>query len=159
MLMGAQTIRVDGPAVKRAESNQLASASNSAEPMLESREHVPRRRGAAFVADRINGRNHANEADARRMRCRTRAAGVANLSGTAIASRQCVPEVVMSLVRLLGFSTLGCGCVVGRYRDVATSREIAYVEEKGADCHQQAHRRNHTISAPRRDPVVIARAS
>ena len=65
----------------------------------------------------------------------------------------------MSLVRLLGFSTLGCGCVVGRYRDVATSREIAYVEEKGTDCHLQAHRRNHTISAARREPVTIARAS
>jgi hypothetical protein len=66
----------------------------------------------------------------------------------------------MSLVRLLGFSTLGCGCVVGRYRDVATSREIAYVEEKGADCHQQGHRRNHTISVgARRDPVIVARAS
>ena len=37
----------------------------------------------------------------------------------------------MSLVRLLGFTTLGCGCVVGRYREVATSREVTYVEEKG----------------------------
>jgi hypothetical protein len=33
---------------------------------------------------------------------------------------------VMSLVRLLGFTTLACGCVVGRYREVATSREVAY---------------------------------
>jgi hypothetical protein len=65
----------------------------------------------------------------------------------------------MSLVRLLGFTTLGCGCVVGRYRDVATTREVAYVEEKGTECHQQAHRRNHTIAVARRDPVVIARAS
>jgi hypothetical protein len=66
----------------------------------------------------------------------------------------------MSLVRLLGFSTLGCGCVVGRYRDVGTSREIAYVEEKGASCHQHAHRRNHTIAvAVRREPGTIARAS
>ena len=66
----------------------------------------------------------------------------------------------MSLVRLLGFSTLGCGCVVGRYRDVGTSREVAYVEEKGAACHQHAHRRNHTIAvAVRREPNPIARAS
>jgi hypothetical protein len=65
----------------------------------------------------------------------------------------------MSLVRLLGFSTLGCGCVVGRYRDVATSRELAYVEEKGADCHQHGHRRNHTLTFPRRNSVAIARAS
>ena len=40
----------------------------------------------------------------------------------------------MSLVRLLGFTTLGCGCVVGRYREVATSREVNYVEEKGNSC-------------------------
>ena len=37
----------------------------------------------------------------------------------------------MSLVRLLGFTTLACGCVVGRYREVATSHEVMYVEEKG----------------------------
>ena len=37
----------------------------------------------------------------------------------------------MSLVRFLGFTTLTCGCVVGRYREVATSREVSYVEEKG----------------------------
>jgi len=50
--------------------------------------------------------------------------------------------------------------VVGRYRDVGTSREVAYVEEKGAACHQHAHRRNHTIAvAVRREPVSIARAS
>jgi hypothetical protein len=65
----------------------------------------------------------------------------------------------MSLVRLLGFSTLSCGCVVGRYRDVATSRELAYVEEKGPECHQHAHRRNHTLAIARRNTVAIARAS
>jgi hypothetical protein len=53
----------------------------------------------------------------------------------------------MSLVRLLGFTTLGCGCVVGRYREVATSREIAYVEEKGKSCGSHTHRRNHTVAA------------
>ena len=37
----------------------------------------------------------------------------------------------MSVVRILGFSTLSCGCVVGRYRDVASTREVVYVEEKG----------------------------
>ena len=55
----------------------------------------------------------------------------------------------MSLVRLLGFRTLACGCVIGRYRELATSRELTYVEEKGARCDQYAHRRNHTISAER----------
>ena len=51
----------------------------------------------------------------------------------------------MSLVRLLGFTTLGCGCVVGRYREVATSREVRYVEEKGRACSSHQHRRNHTV--------------
>jgi hypothetical protein len=58
-------------------------------------------------------------------------------------------EDAMSLVRLLGFTTLGCGCVVGRYREVATSREVAYVEEKGKSCGSHTHRRNHTIIADR----------
>jgi hypothetical protein len=51
----------------------------------------------------------------------------------------------MSLVRLLGFNTLSCGCVVGHYREVATSREVAYVEEKGQSCGNHGHRRNHTV--------------
>jgi hypothetical protein len=55
----------------------------------------------------------------------------------------------MSLVRLLGFTTLGCGCVVGRYREVATSREVTYVEEKGKTCSSHGHRRNHTIAGER----------
>ena len=55
----------------------------------------------------------------------------------------------MSLVRLLGFTTLTCGCVVGRYREVATSREVAYIEEKGEICAAHGHRRNHTIVADR----------
>jgi hypothetical protein len=58
-------------------------------------------------------------------------------------------EGVMSLVRLLGFTTLGCGCVVGRYREVATSREVTYVEEKGHSCGSHTHRRNHTIASER----------
>ena len=56
---------------------------------------------------------------------------------------------MMSLVRLLGFTTLGCGCVTGHYREVATNREITYVEEKGAGCSQSAHRRNHTLAQAR----------
>jgi hypothetical protein len=58
-------------------------------------------------------------------------------------------EAMMSLVRLLGFTTLACGCVVGRYREVATSREVTYVEEKGKTCGSHGHRRNHTIAAER----------
>jgi hypothetical protein len=56
---------------------------------------------------------------------------------------------MMSLVRLLGFTTLGCGCVTGRYREVATNREITYIEEKGSSCDCTAHRRNHTVSTSR----------
>ncbi len=52
---------------------------------------------------------------------------------------------IMSLVRLLGFSTLACGCLIGRYREVATSRDVRYVEEKGRSCTTLAHRRNHTL--------------
>ena len=55
----------------------------------------------------------------------------------------------MSLVRLLGFRTLTCGCVIGRYRELATSRELTYVEEKGTACDAHGHRRNHTIHAER----------
>ena len=55
----------------------------------------------------------------------------------------------MGLVRLLGFTTLGCGCVVGRYREVATSRELTYVEEKGESCCAAGHRRNHLVASDR----------
>lgn len=44
----------------------------------------------------------------------------------------------MSLVRLLGFTTLPCACLVGRYRERASSREIAYVEEEGESCGSRA---------------------
>src|SRR5262245_42366285 len=54
--------------------------------------------------------------------------------GIALATSTCEDNLPMSLVRLLGYTTLACGCVVGRYREVASSREIAYVEEKGASC-------------------------
>ena len=55
----------------------------------------------------------------------------------------------MSVVRLLGFATLPCGCVVGKYRDVASTREVVYVEEKGPSCESHAHRRNHTVTRER----------
>ena len=71
---------------------------------------------------------------------------------------------MMSLVRLLGFTTLSCGCVTGRYREVATHREITYVEEKGLGCADGAHRRNHTLAPARfgsaQPPLVeVAQAS
>jgi hypothetical protein len=39
--------------------------------------------------------------------------------------------------------------VIGRYREVATNRELTYVEEKGQSCDSYGHRRNHTITADR----------
>ena len=56
---------------------------------------------------------------------------------------------MMSLVRLLGFRTLTCGCVTGHYREVATNRVVTYVEEKGTTCGQHGHRRNHTLAPVR----------
>ena len=55
----------------------------------------------------------------------------------------------MSLVKLLGFTTLGCGCVLGRYREVGTNREVTYVEEKGTSCLHRNHLRNQPLSADR----------
>ena len=60
----------------------------------------------------------------------------------------------MSLVRLLGFATLDCGCVVGRYRELAVNREVAYIEEKGTTCGRHGHRRNHTVPPER--PTVLS---
>jgi hypothetical protein len=54
-----------------------------------------------------------------------------------------------SFVRLLGFTKLGCGCIVGRYRELATNRDVNYVEEKGSACSTHTHRRNHTIAERR----------
>lgn len=71
----------------------------------------------------------------------------------------------MGLVRLLGFATLNCGCVVGRYLELSGAREVVYVEEKGSDCTSGGHRRNHAIPRSRLPrpvtlPVVaVARAS
>jgi hypothetical protein len=65
---------------------------------------------------------------------------------------------MMSLVRLLGFTTLTCGCVTGRYREVATHREVTYVEEKGSGCSNHTHRRNHTLAPARRSADVAAMA-
>ena len=70
---------------------------------------------------------------------------------------------MMSLVRLLGFTTLACGCVTGKYREIATHREVTYVEEKGIGCANHAHRRNHTLAPATRAGTVasmpIAQAS
>jgi hypothetical protein len=77
-----------------------------------------------------------------------------NCPGTQIALIRCQRVTAMSLVRLLGFRTLLCGCVIGRYRELATSREVSYVEEKGSHCELHGHRRNHTI--PEHLTAVVA---
>jgi hypothetical protein len=65
----------------------------------------------------------------------------------------------MSVVRLIGFATLTCGCLVGRYRDVESRREITYIEEKGHACHDGSHRRNHTMPLARLPRTVRSAAS
>ena len=51
----------------------------------------------------------------------------------------------MSLVRLLAFETLGCGCVAGHYREAGSRRSVTYIEEKAAMCAVPSHRRNHAV--------------
>ena len=70
----------------------------------------------------------------------------AHRAGTDIAQTLFMEDVMGSVVRLLGFTTLPCGCIVGRYRDLATNRDVNYVEEKGAGCESHTHRRNHTVA-------------
>jgi hypothetical protein len=51
----------------------------------------------------------------------------------------------MSYVKLLGFSTMACGCTVGRYHELATDRVVSYIEQKGDACAYRKHRRNQTV--------------
>jgi hypothetical protein len=60
----------------------------------------------------------------------------------------------MSIVKLLGFETLGCGCVVGHYRDAGTISIVTYVEEKSVTCAEPSHRRNHATVSRRRRGVA-----
>lgn len=55
----------------------------------------------------------------------------------------------MSMVRLLGFRNLACGCVSGRYRDLDTNQELSYIEEKSPHCVDSAHQRNQPVSRHR----------
>ena len=54
----------------------------------------------------------------------------------------------MSMVRLLALDALPCGCVVGRYCDVGTHRNVTYIEDKAQTCGRLDHRRNHVVTAP-----------
>jgi hypothetical protein len=49
--------------------------------------------------------------------------------------------------------------VIGQYRELATSRELTYVEEKGVSCQLHGHRRNHTIPQERLAAPTIAFAA
>jgi hypothetical protein len=66
----------------------------------------------------------------------------------------------MSVVRILGYSTLSCGCVTGKYRELATRREVTYIEEKGKTCPNATHRRNQVLpraslsSSPRAESIA-----
>ena len=66
----------------------------------------------------------------------------------------------MLLLRLVGFTTLSCGCLVGRYREVAVNREVHYIEEKGGGCWSADHQRNHLVAgeAPQAPAVAVAAA-
>ena len=64
----------------------------------------------------------------------------------------------MSIVKLLGFETLSCGCVVGHYRDAGTVRVVTYVEEKAVTCGDASHRRNHAMLTRRRRSSVTVPA-
>jgi hypothetical protein len=46
--------------------------------------------------------------------------------------------------------------VIGRYRDLASGRELTYVEEKGSTCESHAHRRNHTVAAEREQVSAVS---
>jgi hypothetical protein len=98
--------------------------------------------GIAHICDRSDGPTAASAASA------------------ASLSREQQEFRMMSLVRLLGFTNLSCGCVTGHYRELATNREITYVEEKGSACDHHDHRRNHTLAPARFGmSAVTARAS
>jgi hypothetical protein len=65
----------------------------------------------------------------------------------------------MSIVKLLGFETLTCGCVVGHYRDAGTISIVTYVEEKATTCGEASHRRNHAVMSRRRRASAPAAAA
>lgn len=64
----------------------------------------------------------------------------------------------MSIVKLLGFETLGCGCVVGHYRDAGTVSVVTYIEEKAVTCDDASHRRNHAMMTRRRRSAATVAA-
>ena len=50
------------------------------------------------------------------------------------------------LVKFLGFTTLGCGCVSGRYREQQPPhKEEVYIDQKGEHCTNDDHQANRKL--------------
>ena len=45
----------------------------------------------------------------------------------------------MSLLRMIGFASLSCGCLVGRYHNSSLDCELDYVDQKGQRCNLVEH--------------------
>ena len=59
------------------------------------------------------------------------------------------------MLRIVRFETAACGCLIGKYRDTITGREMACVEASAAPC--DAHRRNDLLAqASARQPLRAA---
>ena len=52
----------------------------------------------------------------------------------------------MAPLQLIGFTRLGCGCLVGRYLQRDPDREIDYVEDKGWHCGCADHRLHELLA-------------
>ena len=48
-------------------------------------------------------------------------------------------------MHLRGFARLACGCLVARYHEQTTDRDVDYVEERGCRCERSDHRRNQSL--------------
>jgi len=62
----------------------------------------------------------------------------------------------MRLVRQVSLVELSCGCVVGRYQEFPTGRQVLYLDKKGRSCPNASHRRNArvTVSAFRAEATA-----
>ena len=54
----------------------------------------------------------------------------------------------MSGLKLLGFVTLDCGCLVGRYSHPAINAHVDYIEEKGRRCTNEQHQDDQVVPQP-----------
>ncbi len=56
---------------------------------------------------------------------------------------------------LLGFARIGCGCLVGRYHQVVSHREVDYVEDKGCHCSCPDHQRDQLLGVSHMTPEPV----